>query len=76
MRPSFGVNLRRSVFDQSDPLLADGLKKQITEAITTYEPRVVIKKLAVTPNEHTLTILLTMALKDDLLRDEIVEITI
>jgi uncharacterized protein len=76
MRPGFGVNLRRSVFDQNDPLLAEGLKKQVTEAITTYEPRVVIKKLTVTPKEHTLTILLKMALKDDLLRDEIVEITI
>jgi len=76
MRPSYGTHLRTGVFDQNDPLLADGLKKQITDAISTYEPRVVIKKLELVQNEHNLTITLRMALKDDLLRDETVEITI
>ena len=76
IRPDYGTSLRTGVFDQNDPLLADGLKKQIAEAIATYEPRVVIKKLSLVQKEHYMTITLRMALKDDLLRDETVEITI
>jgi len=76
MRPSFGTDLRTGVFDQNDPLLAESLKSQVAEAIATYEPRVVVKKLDLTQNEHNLNIVLKLALKDDLLRDETVEIII
>jgi len=76
MRPSFGTHIRRQVFDPNDALAEGALKAQITEAIATYEPRVVIKELEVSRNENQLKIRLRLSLKDELLRDEVVEIII
>ena len=76
MRPDYGGNLRTSVFEQNDPLLAEALKSNISENISVYEPRVVVKALEVTQKDNELKILIKMSLKDDLLRSETLEIII
>jgi len=47
MMPDFGTNLRRSVFEPFTEVLKQELTEEITNAITKYEPRVVIKNLSV-----------------------------
>ena len=45
----FGGDIYRMLFDPLDPIIALDLKQIIKDAITTYEPRVQIVRLAVDP---------------------------
>ena len=78
MRPDFGTDIRKSVFEPLTEDVIDSLRNQIIEAITKYEPRVIVKKLAVDADyeRNQLNIKLRIASKDDLLTDELVEVIV
>ena len=44
-KPNFGANLRAQLFELADDITKYEIRKQITEAIEDYEPRVVIDKI-------------------------------
>jgi len=44
-KPNFGANLRAQLFELADDITKYEIRKQITEAIEAYEPRVVIDKI-------------------------------
>ena len=44
-KPNFGANLRAQLFASADHITKYEIRKQITEAIEDYEPRVVIDKI-------------------------------
>lgn len=78
MRPDFGTDVRASVFEQFTDDLIDTLRSQILETISKYEPRVIVKRISLTPDyeNHTLKIELYITSKDDLLNGELVEVLI
>ena len=78
MRPTWGTSLRISVFEPNDPQLRQRLEREITEAIRTYEPRVIVKELIVRPETETnkMYIKLTIAPKNDFLSEETIEILV
>ena len=78
MRPSWGTSLRISAFEPNDSSMRDRLEREIKEAITTYEPRVIVKKLSLIPNAESnkMLIKLTIAPKNDYLSEETVEILV
>jgi phage baseplate assembly protein W len=78
MRPDFGTDLRASVFEQFTDDLIDTLRSQILETISKYEPRVIVKRISLTPDyeNHTLKVELYITSKDDLLNGELVEVLI
>jgi phage baseplate assembly protein W len=47
MLPNFGTPLRTLVFEQNDAVLEQAAKVMISEAITTWEPRVAITRIDV-----------------------------
>lgn len=80
MLPTFGVPLRKLVFEQNNSMLADSAKQIITEAIKEWEPRVTVLDLVVensgtnanldsaddgSNNEHILYIRIKFAIPDD-----------
>ena len=44
-KPNFGANLSAQLFELADDITKYEIRKQITEAIEDYEPRVVIDKI-------------------------------
>jgi phage baseplate assembly protein W len=78
MRPDYGTDLRASVFEQMTGDMIDALKQQILQTISKYEPRVIVKRIALTPNfeRHTLKVELYITSKDDLLNGELVEVLV
>ena len=44
-RPNFGANLRSLLFELADDITKFEIRKQITEAIEAYEPRVQIQTI-------------------------------
>jgi|TARA_Y100000296_G_scaffold58480_1_gene67377 hypothetical protein len=81
MRPNFGTNLRRYVFEPMDGSLKKKIKKDISLAVANYEPRVVLKDISVTFDRrvgkedlNSILISLLLALKGDLSEDRILEI--
>jgi uncharacterized protein len=78
MRPDFGTDLRASVFEPLTQDMIDSLRAQILETIAKYEPRVIVKRIALTPDfeRHTLRIELYITSKDDLLNGELIEILV
>jgi phage baseplate assembly protein W len=46
MRPDFGTDVRSSLFEPLNAQLVENLRSQILEAIAKYEPRVIVKDLA------------------------------
>jgi len=78
MRPDYGTDIRRSLFQPLDTTLISTLQAQITQTIATYEPRVVVQKLDLVPNEelNTLTISLVLSTKNDLLTTTTVALTV
>ena len=44
-RPNFGANLRGLLFELADDITKFEIRKQITEAIEAYEPRVQIDEI-------------------------------
>ena len=78
MRPDFGTDLRASVFDPLDVEMIDTLREQILQTISRYEPRVIVKRIALTPDHerHTLKVELYITSKDDLLNGELIEVLV
>lgn len=78
MRPDYGTDLRVAVFEQFTDDLVNNLRAQILETISKYEPRVIVKRIALTPDyeNHTLRVELYITSKDDLLNGELVEVLI
>ena len=78
MRPDYGTDLRASVFEPFTQEMIDGLRAQILEAIEKYEPRVIVKRVSLTPDyeNHTLKVELYITSKDDLLNGELVEVLV
>jgi len=78
MRPDFGTDIRKSVFEPLTSDAIDRLRGQILTAIQTYEPRVIVKNISLTPDyeRNQLTIKLLMTSKDDLLNAEMVEVLV
>ena len=54
------------------------LRAQIIETIAKYEPRVIVKRIALNPDyeNHTLKVELYITSKDDLLNGELVEVLV
>ncbi len=59
--PDFGSKISQSLFENIDDISANIIKGEITNSIRTYEPRVDLKKVTVSPNydnnEFNVTIL-------------------
>jgi len=47
MRPEFGSGAHSYVFEDNDQLLASAVRTSVVNAITQYEPRVIIQKVDV-----------------------------
>ena len=45
MRPDFGTSLDRQIFDPNDIELQAMIKYEVTEALTQYEPRIVVEPI-------------------------------
>jgi hypothetical protein len=52
MRPDFGTNLRRFVFEPFNASLKERIKEDITSTVEKYEPRVKITSLEIAPDER------------------------
>lgn len=78
MRPDYGTDLRKSVFQPLDATILAELKTQITSTITKYEPRVIVKRLELIPDfdRNQLVIKLLIMSKDDLLNAQMVEVVV
>jgi len=78
MRPDYGTDLRASVFEPLTPDMIDTLRAQILGVIAKYEPRVIVKRVALTPDfeRHTLKVELYITTKNDLLNGELVEVLV
>jgi hypothetical protein len=78
MRPTFGTGLRYAAFEMLDDIELEALKRQIVEAIETYEPRIVVKKFTVTPQQEQQKLFLSMVIapKDNFLTEERVELLV
>jgi phage baseplate assembly protein W len=78
MRPDYGTDIRKSVFEPMDTATLQTLRGQIAQTIATYEPRVVVQQLNLIPDEdrNTLTISLVLSTKNDLLTTTSVALTV
>ena len=78
MRPDYGTDLRASVFEPLNEDMLNSLREQIIQVITKYEPRVIVKRLSLTPDleKHILRIELYITSKDDLLNGELIEVLV
>lgn len=78
MRPDYGTDIRKAVFEVLDDTLLETLRGQIIQTIETYEPRVIVKRLDVTPKEELsqLHIELLISTKDDILNEQQIEILV
>lgn len=66
MRPTFGVPLKSFVFHSATDDDLSILSGQIAEAISTYEPRVIINLVTVTKSgDHGLNIQITVTMKSN-----------
>jgi phage baseplate assembly protein W len=59
-QPSFGTDINRSLFENLTPISAGIIRDQITNSITSFEPRVKLNEVEVIPkyddNEYEVTI--------------------
>ena len=78
MRPDYGTDLRASVFEPLTDDMVDSLRAQILQTIDRYEPRVIVKRIALTPDheQQTLRVELYITSKDDLLNGELIEVLV
>jgi len=53
MRLDYGTELRRSVFAPFDGTTISDLRSSVLDAISKYEPRVIVKSFVITPYEET-----------------------
>ncbi|MFD5509710.1 GPW/gp25 family protein [Streptomyces sp. NPDC127051] len=52
MRPTFGCGLRRHLMAPNTPATRTAIAAEIGEALTTWEPRIRVTEVAVTPGEE------------------------
>lgn len=78
MRPDFGTDLRSSVFEALTEDMVESLRAQILQVISKYEPRVIVKRIELTPDfeKHSLRIELYITSKDDLLNGELIDVLV
>jgi len=78
MRPDYGTDIRKAVFQPLDKTLINALREQILDAITKYEKRVIVKRLDLFPDtdNNKLVIKLLITSKDDLLNTATVEVLV
>ena len=78
MMPSFGTDIRETVFQPLDDTTVASIHSQVVEAINTYMPGIIVQSLEVTPHmEHsTLSIKLVFSAKEEVLGSERIEITV
>ena len=78
MRPDYGTDIRKSVFEPLTSDLVEQLRSQIIETIKKYEPRVIVQRLILTPDyeRNQLNIKMKITSKDDLLNAEMVEVLV
>jgi len=69
MRLDYGTHLRRSVFAPLDGTTVSNLRTSILDAISRYEPRVIVKSFNITPDSEKsrINIELEFSLKDSVL---------
>ena len=67
MRPTYGVELRSSVFDMNDDVTIDAIRQSISVAINEEEPRVILEVLELTrvSNQNQLNIYLSVRMRND-----------
>ncbi len=67
MRPNFGTIVKKSVFEQLDDMLFDDIRDDITNKISTYEPRVraIVNVSRDSVNENLLIIKVSGVLTND-----------
>ena len=53
--PEYGTRLRRLLFEPIDPITTVKLRREIETTIRTFEPRVAIRQLTVTPSADEFT---------------------
>jgi phage baseplate assembly protein W len=70
--PYFGADLRSSLFELMDATDEESIKRNIRNVIAHYEPRVTVEniKVSVTPDQHSLDVLLVFKIVNS---NEIVE---
>jgi phage baseplate assembly protein W len=80
MRPDFGLNLRRHLFNPLDEVIVNSIRREITDGITKYAKDISIKRLRVfqegenqSTSGHGLRIQLVCAIKPT---DELTEIEV
>lgn len=58
MMPNFGTELRATIFDQLDNATIEMLKRDVSQAIAQYEPRIEVKSIIFKPDydKHGLAI--------------------
>ena len=78
MNYSYGTVLRSSVFAPLDGQLISEVNASIENAIRKYEPRVVVRKLQVIPNdaESEIRVELTFSIKDDVFSTNTINLTV
>mgnify|MGYP003652141560 CR=1 FL=1 len=78
MQPKFGLGLRRYVMEPLDAALLETIRGQISDAIRAYEPRVIVKRLDVSPRaeQSGITVRLTLVLKGDQFTAETMEVIV
>jgi phage baseplate assembly protein W len=59
MRPQFGCDLHRFVFENNDELLGQLLRTEISSAVSRWEPRVELDNVTFARSESTLTVTVT-----------------
>lgn len=59
MRPDFGSNVMRYIFENNTPTLAMQLKTEVYSAITKFEPRAIIQSVDVEQEDSAVTITIT-----------------
>jgi phage baseplate assembly protein W len=58
MRPDFGCGLRRYLMHPNNPATRAAIQREITQAITRWEPRVKLVDIAVTPTDDRAMVLI------------------
>tara|TARA_R110000744_G_scaffold50468_1_gene109111 strand:+ start:337 stop:747 length:411 start_codon:yes stop_codon:yes gene_type:complete len=78
MRPDYGTDIRKALFEPMDNTTLQVLKGQIIETIARYEPRVIVQQLNLIPDEsrNTLTITIVLSTKNDLLTTSTMAVTV
>jgi phage baseplate assembly protein W len=78
MNYAFGTILRRAVFDPLDANLVSDIENSIRNAITVFEPRVLIRTLRVSAIDETsgIDVSLVFSLKDGVLSTQTINLTV